>query len=232
MRNDRQRTEVDHSILVPDPTTAAFIRKVFDKAAETGWGGSRLAKHFNAADDCPSELKPLSPSTLTYILDNQIYYGAFVWNENSTGIVADVRVVEPNDDDEVLRIPDYCEALVSRELWDEVNAMSQQRRHRSSTTQDDAPSSDKQIKILAPGVSIKYPLSGLVFCTECKCRMRATSTSPYTAKNGDSRRYTNYVCVGFASGRCRNAIKVPEDWLRNTVINLLLNRLLPGFDET
>ncbi len=230
MRHDRHRTEVDHSILVPDPVNAAFVGKLFAKAAQTGWAGSRLAKHFNESSDCPSALKPLSPSTVTYILANPIYFGLFEWNAHSTGIVADVRVVEPNNDDEILRIPDYCEALVSREIWDVVNAMAQQRRHRSPSTKEDGAVSDKLIKIRAPGVSIKYPLSGLVFCSECGCRMRATSTGVYKAKDGNPRRYTNYSCPGFASGRCLNATKVREEWLRHTVIRLLLNRLTLGFD--
>jgi len=230
MRWDRDREEVDYSILVVDEPVAPFVKSLFEKAAQTGWAGTRLASFFNSHPDTPEELKPISPSTIMYMLENEIYCGVFAWNQNSTGIVADIRVVEPNPEDEVLRVPDFCEALISRELWDEVSEMRGRRSKPAAQAYAARTLSDKQLKILAPGLTIRYLLSGLIYCAACRRRMRAMSTGTYMTKCGEEKRYAKYMCPGFSSGQCKNSVKVPEEWLRKAVVAKILERLFPGFD--
>lgn len=232
MRLDGGRQVLDYSVLVPDVTTQSFVRALFEKAAETGWGGTKLAEFFNSQDDTPKELSPLSPSTIMYCLKNEIYTGTYVWNKNSTGIVADVRVVQPNAEDEVLRVENYCEPLITRDLWDQVLRLREVRSERASEAYTARTSTDKQLQILAPGMTINYLLSGLVFCSECSCRMRAMSTGAYMNKSGETKHYTKYMCSRFASGQCSNGVKVPEEWLRKEVLERILQRVLPGLDET
>jgi hypothetical protein len=232
MRLEGGRQVPDYSVLVPDFATKSFVIALFEKAAATGWGGTNLAEFFNSQDDTPSELKPRSPSSIMYCLKNEIYYGTYVWNQNSTGIVADVRVVQPNAEDEVLRVDDFCEPLITRDLWDEVRRLREIRGERAAQAYAARTSTDKLLKVLAPGVSLVYLLSGLVFCSECGCRMRAMSTGAYTNKRGETKRYTNYMCTGFSSGQCTNGVKVPEAWLRKVVLSRFLQRLLPGLGET
>ena len=65
-----------------------------------------------------------------------------------------------------------------------------------------------------------------MFC-ECGLRMVASSTAPYTAKDGTQRRYTSYVCPGYLAGHCENGTRVPEGWVRSVVIGKLSERLFP-----
>ena len=73
-------------------------------------------------------LKPFQPPRIGYWLDNPIYYGELLWEQNSTGIVGDTRIVERNAEGDMIRVPDFCKPIVSRETWDAVQAVRQARR--------------------------------------------------------------------------------------------------------
>ena len=82
----------------------------------------------------------------------------------------------------------------------------------------------KLIRTPAPGMTLRYLLSGLIYC-KCGMRMTASSSSTYIAKGGDTRRYVSYVCPSYLAGTCANSKRVPEDWIRTMVINKLKERL-------
>src|SRR4029079_6415054 len=82
----------------------------------------------------------------------------------------------------------------------------------------------QQIVPVAPGVAVKYLLSGLVRCHECGRSMRAIPSSPNTRSGG---KYVYYACPGSLSGGCPNRTKVREDRLRQVVVARLRDRLFP-----
>ncbi|MEK6238703.1 MAG: recombinase family protein, partial [Planctomycetales bacterium] len=127
----RKGRRVDHHKLVPNADKSRIIQRLFNKASEPNpLGQTRLARWLNEAPDVPDRFKPFHGPTVGYWLDNSIYYGELVWDQYATGIVADVRVLEPNDDKDVLRVPDFCQGIVSRESWDRVQETRQLRRKR------------------------------------------------------------------------------------------------------
>jgi len=228
MKSVHGRQEVDYCILVPDPEAAWIIVLMFEKAAETGWGQTKLARFLTAHPDIPAKYKPFHPSTVGDRLDNRIYYGELVWEKNATGIVDDQRVIEPNLAEDVIRVPDFCEPLVSRELWERVQAVRQARREaaakaRSRNAEDDG----KQIKAPAPGMTLKYLLTGLVRCWHCKRSMTPSAGGKYITEAGEERSYTAYVCPGYIAGICPNSKRVPEEWLREVVVAKIRERLFP-----
>ncbi len=192
MRIEKGREVVDYSILVPDPVTSRIIKLLFDKAAESGWGSTRLARFVNDHEDIPDKFKRFHPETIGYWLDNPIYFGTLRWERTATGIVDDMRVVELNSAEDVLLVPEFCESLVDQDDWECVQVLREARRRPRTDNGDDG----KQIRPPAPGLTLKYLLSGLVFCTECGLRMIASSTSEYVTKTDESKRYTAYVCSG------------------------------------
>ena len=157
------RQEVDHCILVPDPENAWIIRRLFDRAHETGWGTPRLARSLNADPDIPDKYRPFYPDTIGYWLSNPIYRGELLWEEHATGIVNDTRVIRRNAEEDMVRVPDFCDPLVTREVWESVAELRRARsedhaRRRRAASHEPA----KQIAPVAPGVVLKYLLSGLV----------------------------------------------------------------------
>jgi hypothetical protein len=229
MKSVHGREEVDYCVLVPNPSTSWIVSLLFHKAAATGWGTIKLARFLNDHPDIPEDLKPFQPESVGYWLDHEIYYGELVWEKNSTGIVDDARVVEPNAPEDMLRVPEYCEPLVSRELWLQANRIRQARRERIMDARArKAETPQKQIMAAAPGMTLKYLLSGLVYCSECGLRMTASSSGTYTTKSGEAKRYVSYVCPAYLAGHCSNSAHVSEDWLRSVVVEKIRERLFPA----
>lgn len=225
MKSVNGREEVDYCLLVPNPATRWIIQLLYELAEQTSHGSTRLAKMLNDDTRIPEEQKPFQPETIAYWLDSAIYYGDLVWARNTTGIVSDTRVVEANAQDEVLHVTEFCEPLVSRERWHNVQSVRQVRRERSLAARRRKQNDDvKLIKAKAPGLTLNYLLSGLLYC-ECGLRMSISSCGGYTAKDGTQRRYSAYVCPGYLGGHCENNTRVPEEWIRSVVINKLRERL-------
>lgn len=221
------REEVDHCLLVPNPATRWIIELLFELAERTSHGSTRLARALNADPNIPEEYKPFQPETISYWLDSRIYVGELVWGLNSTGIVDDTRVVERNAPEDVLRVPEFCEPLVARERWNNVRAIRQVRSERSlAARRRKQEAGGKQLDAPAPGLTLSFLLSGLLFC-ECGLRMTASSSSAYVAKDGSERRYVSYVCPGYLAHVCANGTRVSEPWIRELVIGKLRERLFP-----
>jgi DNA invertase Pin-like site-specific DNA recombinase len=226
MRQLNGRDEIDYYRVVPDPRTRWIIAALFQKARETFWGAVRLTKWLNAHPDILAELKPFHFTTVGRWLDNPLYKGELWWNVHCTGIIDDVRVVEKNPDAEIVRKLDFCEPLVCSELWDEVRALRAARSARVLQSRQSTAEARQTTITVARGLALKYLLSGLVFC-ECGLRMVASSTTAFTTKAGETRRYTSYVCPGFRDGACENRCRIPEAWLRRTVVAALRDMLFP-----
>lgn len=222
------REEVDYCLLLPNPKTGWITQYLFDLAERTSHGSTRLARALNEDPRIPEEYKPFQPETVAYWLDNPIYRGDLRWNQHATGVVDDMRVVEANAPGDVLLVKDFCKALVTREQWDNVQAVRQVRRQRALNARARKQQAHgKQLVAPAPGLTLNYLLSGLLFC-ECGLRMVASSSSPYVAKDGTSRNYTSYVCAAFLAGHCQNGTRVSEPWVREMVIGKLRERLFPA----
>jgi hypothetical protein len=219
------RQEVDHSRLIPDPHKAWIVQLLFMKAEESGYGSSRLARFLNEHPDVPADLKPIHGSTIGYLLKQPLYTGRLVWENVNTAVVDERRVYQRNNNADRLVVDNFCPPLVARERWE---AVQQQRRQRSAgllAARNAATTADKQIKPLARGLVLRYPLTGLVRCALCGRAMTPASSKAYVTKGGEQRRYTGYVCPVVSSGNCENKTRVPEDWLRKTVVDALLMRL-------
>lgn len=219
----RGRQEVSHRILVPNCESDWIIGYLFELAERTAWGTVRLSRDLNDHPDIPGKFKPFLPSTVGFYLDNPIYYGELLWAKHTTDIVDDNRVIERNAPEDVLRVPNFCPAIVPKDRWDAVQAMRQVRRDRCRPKRID---SDKLIAPMTLGLALKYPLSGLVFCGECGLRMTA-SCCTYESADGTTRRYVHYICNGKTAGTCMNSTRIPEEWLRRTVINRIRDLLFP-----
>jgi DNA invertase Pin-like site-specific DNA recombinase len=218
-----------HSVLEVEPRQAAAMRSAFQRAAETGEGDLRLARWWNASTDIPADFKPVSPFTMGYRLSSRIYVGELVWGANRTGVVNDTRVVEANPDG-ALVVPEFCEPLVSRELFDRVQRLRQVRAERIRAARQAAKEEGPQ-KRIAPqvrGLTLKYLLTGLARCGRCNASMRPL---PSGRKSKAGKRYAYYVCPRHYEGACDNSRHVREDALRAAVISRLRARLFPASGE-
>jgi len=145
---------------------------------------------FNEDPTVPDVFKPCYDQSVNYWFQQPICYGELVCEEHATGVVDDRRVVEKNPADEVLRVPDFCEPLVSRAVRQAVQQIRSARSERARRARRAKQQSDgKQIAAVTPGLALNYLLSGLVRCGHCNRSMLASSSPAYTTKAGGTKRY-------------------------------------------
>ncbi len=220
------RQEVDYCVLEPDPESAWILQNAYDTAAERGWGSSRIAKTLNADPTIQEKFKPFLASTVNYWLSREIYTGVLVWEQFATDVVEDRRIRQRNDPGDLIRVEGFCPPLVDRAKWEKVQELRRARAKRIADGRANRNGAGaKSIIPVAPGLALKYLLSGLVKCGHCERVMTPSSTSAYTTKAGDQKRYTAYVCPGYLSHICPNGRRIPEAWLRDVIIGLLAHRL-------
>lgn len=152
MKEVNGRQEVDYCTVVRNPETNWIVQLLFDKARETGWGQTKLTRFLNEHPDIPEKFKPFQAPSVGYWLDNPIYSGELVWAQNCTGIVDDMRVVEPKAEEDIIRVPNFCEPTVPREQQEAVWAVRRARSARILRTRVPANAGeDKLIDPPAPG---------------------------------------------------------------------------------
>jgi hypothetical protein len=212
--------------LVPDPETGWIITLAFQTAYEQNLGENRLADFLNEHPQIPAKLKKFLPSTVGAWLENAIYKGVLVYGDVCTGIVDDVRVLQKNSEDDILIVEDFCAPLIEPAIWEAVNRVRIARGAATAAARR-ASGEDKLIAPSAPGLCLKHLLTGLVRCGHCGRAMTPSSSPVYVNKNGESRRYTHYVCPGYLGRVCDNNRRVPEDWLRGEVLGRL-HKLFPS----
>ena len=221
---------VHHRVLVPVREHKSIVEWVFRLAGDKGLGPTRICKQLNADPQIPDELKPFLNTTISRMLDNELYFGEMVWGRNRTGIVDDVRILQSVDSDEWLINPEFCEGIVPRELWARAKALREARSHTKARKATE--SEGLEVVPPAPGIPLRYPLTGLVICSCCGRSMQVSSSTAYITVDGQERRYISYGCPGHASGVCENNRRIPEPWLRETVFSLLRERLFLHSTQT
>ncbi len=163
-----------------DPATAPVVREIFEKSLR-GSGLKEICKELNDRG-ITNRGKRWYKGTLHYVLRNEAYTGTAVWGKTSKGQEAQDPV----------RVEGAWPALVSRELFDEVQ----------QAMRDRAP------KVRRPArVGSRFLLSGLLKCGVCG--------RPYSAQGAKSGQFAYYICgtlfregAGTCSARYLNAPKL------------------------
>jgi DNA invertase Pin-like site-specific DNA recombinase len=217
--------EVDYCLLVVDPAQAAVVRRVFEAAAG-GLGSSRIARQLNAEPAVPNEYKPFIDQTINAWLNSEIYIGRLAWARFATGIRADRRIKEANSPEEVIVVPDFCEAIVPVDLWERVQTVREVRRRRAAEAHRRAAAGEGGVRV--PGLTLTYLLTGLVRCGHCRRAMVCGSTGEYRTVDGQAKRYAYYACPGRSPGSCPNGRRIPEPWLRGVAVDVVRRRFFPS----
>ena len=172
-------------------------------------GQGALAKWLNERADIPDEFKPFHADTVGRWLCNPIYTGELVWAEFSTDIVDDMRILERNPDDEVMRVPDFCEPIIEKTIFDQVGQFREARRTNRQGNR--TTGTRRQV-----GMTYSYMLTGLVRCGTCGASMVPNGSSAYVTASGEERRYVSYLCAKSNPDSAQTS-HVYRNWLRETV---------------
>jgi site-specific DNA recombinase len=182
---------------------APIVTRAFDLFMH-GNGAKQIAQTLNAEGFRNRQGKPWNKGLIFYLLKNETYTGAYVWNRyNKTN---GLKVLNPES--EVVRVPNHHVALIDQASFDRVQRMMKER----------AP----EMKSHPRAVASQHLLSGLVFCAQCGAKMIAS-----TAKSG---KFVYYACqrktkegIASCSQKSFNAEKL-EPCIVDTIKDRLLTK--------
>ena len=159
---------------IPDHDMLSLVQRAFEMRAK----GETIRKIIDATGLYSSI------NSYTTFFKNRLFIGELVFGD--------------------LVIHDYCEPLITTELWDEVQRIGQRRAH-------------PQINIDHPRrVVSQFILSGLVFCQECGSPMSGHSIG----------KWDYYVCSRRKRKHDCSARRIPRAPLEQAIKDLLIDRLL------
>ncbi len=176
-----------------DTDTAPIVKEIFEKSLR-GIGLKEIAAELNGRG-VTNKGKRWGRTGLHYVLTNEAYTGTAIWGRTTT------RDKQP----EPVRAEGAWEALVSREVFDEVQKGLQER----------APKKQRPAR-----VGSKYLLSGILRCSACG--------KPYTGQGAKSGKFSYYVCSTLlreGAGSC-TAAYLNADRVESGVLETIRGRIL------
>lgn len=143
---------VERTKLVPDPSYAPIIKRIF----EMSYSGSSLkaiAQKLNSEGITTKLGKKWSTTTVRNILANEIYTGTFVWNKKSKDV-----------GENYIRIEGTHQPIIEKSLFESVQRILRDKRKNRTSIQDD---------------SSHYLLSGILTCGKCKGKLTGYSSKSH-----------------------------------------------------
>ncbi len=136
---------------VIEPTQAEAVQLMFNLTLQ-GKTRFEIMHHLNELGYTDAKGRPFKRGTLIdYILRNERYTGTYIFNQKKKTLSRSGKYVwVENDKRDVIRIDGGLPQIVSRETFDKVQCILQQRVHRSPSN-----------------VTEEYLLSGKIICGEC-----------------------------------------------------------------
>ena len=206
--------EHPRAVPVVDEIQAAVVRRMFQLYADS-YGLRQISSLLNE-DGVPAPYdgayrkqggRGWGPGTIRFMLQNERYIGRFVWKKRTwvTDPATGARTSRMREKDEWVTIEQPQLAVISRELWDRVQARFADRKGASGRARGTGKTG--------------HLLTGLLRCGECGSTMRVVSL-----KRKAGRAYANFGCAahhGKGAAICPNALVISERKLNRAVIDEL-----------
>ncbi len=211
-----RKSEEDRHRLVIDEEAAAVVRRMFE-LRRGGMAYGKIAAVLNSESI-------LSPrwywakrygngsckyanlwmyATVKNILTNEVYTGNLIQNQTgSRSYKDDTMIYKPES--EWIRHEALHEAIISPEVWNEVQAINRERTRLSA---DNAPPKP-------------FLFTGKLICADCKAPLQGNRETQ-RRKNGTSKKYVSYFCSRYTAsgyGACS----------RHTIYEMTLAELVMG----
>lgn len=181
--------------LIINPHEAEAVKMIFELYAN-GYGLKQIAEELNLRGYRSKLGKPFSSGSFHEILQNEKYIGVFVYNKASPADIRHRRNGHRHKpDDQIIRIPGGCPAIVSQELFDRVQQM--RRINHGSAGRFHAKAF--------------YLCSGIVYCGCCGGKMVGSTRKGHEQQNA-------YVC---RKPHCNNLRSINRDALDGYAVELL-----------
>ena len=191
--------------LIINQHEAEAVRMIFEMYAN-GYGLKQIADTLNDLGYRSKIGRPFSSGSFNEIFRNEKYIGVFVYNK---ALPADINhhrnTYRHKSDDQIIRIPNGCPAIITKELFERVQIM--RRQNHGSAGRFHAKSF--------------YLCSGIVFCGCCESKMVGSTRKGHEQQSA-------YVCRSKQS-ECKNRKSVNRDALDAYAVELLEKELLNSY---
>ena len=164
------------------PEEAKIIRLIFEEYVNRNMSTFDLARYLNILGYKTSQNKPFEKRSVEYILQNPTYCGMIRWNRTTN------ETNKIKDRSKWIISEGLHEAIINKELFERA----QERFSSTCSSHSTRPSS-----------TYRHWLSGLLKCPYCGRTMIAR-----TLRRADGRKYVNFVCYGYAKGKCLKSASI------------------------
>jgi len=183
---------------------AEAVKMIFEMFAE-GKGYSAIIDALNSKGYKTKKGKPFGKNSIHDLLLNEKYIGVFVFNKVYNKINGKRNGHKMKPDDEIIRIPGGCPAIVSQDLWERVKIRMETNKRISGAF------SAKEV----------YILSGRIFCGKCGASM----TGKRARMGRNKTVYSYYECSARKSKRTCDMKPINKDFVEQKVIDALYKNL-------
>lgn len=178
---------------------AESVRLIFQMYSN-GYGYNAIIDKLNSLGYVTKAGKPFGKNSLYNIINNEKYTGTFLFNQIARGDSHGKRNSHRlKKESEIIRIPNGIPAIISKELWNRVQAIRQIN-----------PKGKSHNKYF-------YLLSGLMYCGECGYKMHG---NPRSLGKGRPT-YITYRCNHKDNNRCCHSKEVRCEYVEAFVIEEL-----------
>ena len=203
-RGDR----VHKKLALGDPVEVATVRKIFSLAVYHGLGAKAIANRLKEEGIPYRNGKAWCKQRIGYMLNNQVYYGAGVWNRTHTK----TRTLKPED--EWIIVENNHDPIVSKELF-----MKRKKMGQDNIGERFGSNAHK----------IQWLLAKMIRCNECGKAYAGVRRKRVINNNGEKSHYylKRYVCSGHINqtdGKCKS-FYIDQDYIEGAVIKLIRNEI-------
>ena len=200
--------------MVINEEEAKTVRIIFEMGA-TGYGYGQIIDRLNLLGCKTKRGQPFGKNSLHDLIRNEKYKGVYVFNLRAAkkGRSRKRNNHAYKSDDEIIRIPNGCPAIVTEELWNRANSTLQVTgRYMTNAKQP-------------------YLLTGLLVCGECGAKMHGNLRISHSGK-----KYLTYRCNVKNNQRICNSKEIRTGPLDSFVLDMffqsyLADEFLPSIAE-
>lgn len=197
--------------LVVDEGEAVVVRRIFEMSA-SGHSLKGITKKLN--EERVGGRSNWCPTGIRSMLKRELYRGEVVWNRSKFEKVpeSNKRRRKMRPESEWIRLERPELAIVSRELWDRVQARLDLFGRK--------PAEGRRRGLLSRALTSPYLFSGLLKCGECGANL-------IIGTGGGTHVHPKYVCANyFNRGTCDNDLYIRRDVLEERLLGRLQSELL------
>lgn len=191
-----------------DPVEVATVRLIFDLAVNNGMGAKSIATKLEKDGVLYRNDKSWIKQRIGYILNNNIYYGATVWNRTHTK----TRTLKPEK--EWIITENMHEPIVSKEMFMKRKEMAEEQKGK---------------RFRASAIKTEWLLAKLIRCGDCHSAYVGVRRKR-VGRNSNGK-YQYYLCRYVCSGHINHGKKkcesfyIDQEYLENSVIKLIRDEI-------